>query len=148
MLPMFRKICAVVTTWPFIGCLLVLLVNDSWLKAAYPGIVSGKLSDFAGIAVVSFLLLALLPVRRYLTYGLIITAFSWWKSSFSQPAIDAINQYLSLPIGRTVDYMDLVALFVIPWCAAVTSSRGDISTSVHSLRRAMAVPMVGLTAFG
>ena len=34
-------------SWPFGLALITLLVNDHYIKAAYPGFVSGKLSDIA-----------------------------------------------------------------------------------------------------
>jgi hypothetical protein len=45
----------VLTTWPLLLALATLIVNDAWLKSAYPGLISGKLSDIAGIAVVALL---------------------------------------------------------------------------------------------
>ena len=36
-----------------IASLLLLLVNDHVLKQAWPGVVTGKLSDFAGLVVAS-----------------------------------------------------------------------------------------------
>ena len=39
--------------------LLVLLLNDHWLKHAHPGLVSGKLSDFAAVFLLPLLLHAL-----------------------------------------------------------------------------------------
>jgi len=53
-----------------VGALALLLLNDHLLKAAWPGVVTGKLSDFAGLALapsvitaVLALLLPRLPVR-------------------------------------------------------------------------------------
>ena len=54
-----------------VGALALLLLNDHLLKAAWPGVVTGKLSDFAGLALtppaitaVLALLLPRLPVRK------------------------------------------------------------------------------------
>ena len=58
------RLASVITTWPFVASLAVLLLNDFWLKRAAPGVITGKLSDFAGIAIVTLLLLATWPQRR------------------------------------------------------------------------------------
>lgn len=145
---MLRNLFAIVTTWPFAFSLLALLVNDAWLKSAYPGVVSGKLSDFSGIAVVSFLLFTAQPHRPHLVGGIIVAAFAWWKSPLSQPAIDAANLFLPYHIGRTVDYSDLVALLVIPVCAAVTRHPSTFAIPGRTLRRLSLAPLVALTALG
>ncbi|MCY7387503.1 MAG: hypothetical protein LH481_05460 [Burkholderiales bacterium] len=61
---MRKRIASVLTTWPFVISLAVLILNDWWLKSAFPGTLTGKLSDFAGIAVVALLLLAAWPPHR------------------------------------------------------------------------------------
>src|SRR5262245_58353539 len=78
-------------TWPFALALVTLIVNDAWLKSAYPGLITGKLSDFAGVAVVALLGMSLLPRRRLLVCALIAVGFTWWKGPWSQPFIDAVN---------------------------------------------------------
>lgn len=52
------------TRWPFLTALAVLLVNDSFLKASLPGLVTGKLSDFAGIAMIALPLFVAFPRRK------------------------------------------------------------------------------------
>lgn len=59
-----HRVAAVVTTWLFVLALVTLIVNDAWLKRLFPGVVTGKLSDFAGIAVVGCLLFAAFPRRK------------------------------------------------------------------------------------
>jgi hypothetical protein len=145
---MRRALCTIVTTWPFVVSLLVLLANDAWLKAVHPGLVSGKLSDFAGIAIVSLLLLAALPNRRPIVVAAVVGGFAWWKSPLAQPAIDAINLQLPLPIGRTVDYTDLVAFLVIPLCAVVAARPGAFAIPNASLRRVLLAPIAALTLLG
>lgn len=46
---------------------VVLAVNDHWAKAAYPGVVTGKVSDIAGVVVAALLLSVLLGRRLGLT---------------------------------------------------------------------------------
>lgn len=144
---MVRDLRRIVTTWPFLLALVALLANDFWWKRAWPGVVSGKLSDFAGIAVVSLLLLTAFPDRRRLVVGGIVVGFAWWKSPLSQPVIDALNAWLPVAIGRTVDDTDLVAFVVMPACARVASRAGDFALPGASLRRWLAPPAIALTAF-
>jgi hypothetical protein len=48
-----------------LGALVLLLVNDHLLKAAYPGVVTGKLSDLAGLVVAPPLLaIVAVPLSR------------------------------------------------------------------------------------
>jgi len=143
---MIRRLCQILTTWPFLLTLATLIVNDRWLKQAHPGWVSGKLSDFAGIAIVSLLLLAALPQRRQLVVGAIVIGFSWWKSPLSQFAIDALNAHLSSTVGRTVDYADLSAFLVIPACMAVTSRPLAFVLAGPAVRRMLVAPVAALTA--
>lgn len=143
--PALRRLCTIVTTWPFVLGLVVLIVNDAWLKSAYPGLLSGKLSDFAGVAVVSFLRLAAWPGHPRLVFCGIVAAFAWWKSPLSQPLIEAVNQYLPLPIGRTVDYADLLAIVVIPFGVAVARRPAAFQVPGRSFRQVLLVPTVAAT---
>lgn len=145
---MHRKLAATLTTWPFVASLLVLLVNDAWLKAAYPGLVTGKLSDVAGTAVVTLLLLTVLPNRPGLVYAGMAAAFAWWKSPLSQPFLDAANALLPVTLGRVVDYTDLLALCVMPLCRQVVAGPGAYAVPGPWMRRLLVAPMVALTLFG
>ena len=49
----------------FIGSVAVLLFNDRVLKAAWPGFVTGKLSDVAGVAMITVLVTALTGRARF-----------------------------------------------------------------------------------
>lgn len=145
---MIQSLRTIVTTWPFVVSLLVLIINDAWLKGAYPGILSGKLSDFAGIAVVSFLLLSAQPQRSRLVYTVVFFGFAWWKSPLSQSAINAANALLPVSIGRTVDYSDLLATLVMPLCTAVASSPATFQIPGRAIRGLLLAPVVTLTMFG
>jgi hypothetical protein len=139
---------AVATTWPFVVSVLAMVINDSWLKGAFPGGLSGKLSDFAGVAVVSFLLLAVQPGRPRLVFVMVFLGFAWWKSPWSQPFIDAANAVLPLPIGRTVDYTDLLAVSIIPFCIPVVANPSSFEIPGPNLRRILLAPIVVLTTLG
>ena len=136
-----------VTTWPFLLALATLLANDFCFKRAWPGLVTGKLSDFAGIAIVSLLLFAAFPGRRRVASIGIVIGFAWWKSPLSQPAIDALNAWLPVAIGRTVDDTDLVAFIVMPACAVVAARACEFAMPGVRLRRWLAPPAIALTAF-
>lgn len=47
-----------------VACLVALVVNDRWLKGAHPGVVSGKLSDLAGLHLLTLLITGALALPR------------------------------------------------------------------------------------
>lgn len=145
---MLQDLRAIVTTWPFVASVLVMVINDAWLKSAYPGILTGKLSDLAGIATVGLLLLMAQPERSRLIQASLALAFAWWKSPLSQPAIDAVNAVFPFAIGRTVDYSDLLALLILPLCARVTANPDAFQVPGLNVRRVLLAPIVALTMFG
>jgi hypothetical protein len=104
----------------FLIALSALLLNDLLLKHAYPGWVTGKLSDFAGLFVVSGLVLTVAPQRPRWLLVLLGAIFAWWKSAESQWLIDLVNvNDAGLRIGRVVDMTDLLALPMLPLGAAM-----------------------------
>jgi len=145
---MRNRVLAIFTTWPFVLSLIVLLINDRVLKQAYPGFITGKLSDFAGLAVVAMPLFAALPRRARSIYLALAGAFLWWKSPASAGFIDFMNTARPLNIGRVVDYSDLVALVVLPACAkfaALESARGE---NLQRLRRWLLPPILAAALLG
>lgn len=94
----------------FIFSLACLLLNDSYWKYEYHNWLTGKLSDLAGLFVLSVFLLAFFYRLRLAVYGGITVFFIWWKSPLSQPIIELLNQSLDLSFNRTIDYTDLVAI--------------------------------------
>ena len=108
-------------------------LNDHWLKYAYPGIVTGILSDFCGLYATPLFLLAML-----------VTALRLWGRSLSEQWLkrwglvfillvdmvfiliktnyDARGVYLHLlepiigRVGLVQDPLDLLALMVSPFC--------------------------------
>jgi hypothetical protein len=89
---------------------LLLLLNDFVLKPAFHDWITGKLSDAAGIVVVSVLGCALWPRRRWTVAAVASVGFAFWKSASSQSLIDLVNEELPVRIGRTVDATDLIVL--------------------------------------
>ncbi len=99
----------------------VLVVNDHALKAAWPGLVTGKLSDVAGVAMMGTLLTAATG-RRSVGFGLTAIGFAALKT------IPAVAVWAAPVLGGVTltDRSDVVALLVLvplwPW-AAVSRSR-------------------------
>lgn len=137
----------ILTTWPFLICLVSLIANDWWLKAAYPGGLTGKLSDFAGIAVVSLMIFSAMPQRKWLLCLLISVAFLWWKSPLSDSMIHLANSLSILRIGRVVDYSDLWALLVVPACAYVSEEQPRFRIASKYIRKMLTVPVALVTLF-
>lgn len=138
----------ILSTWPFILCLTLLISNDWCFKVAYPGVITGKLSDFAGIAVVALLLFTLYP-RRLVVVGLSISlAFLWWKSPASDWAIQTFNALDLYRIGRVQDYSDLLALLVIPLCHTIANNPSQFSLPWPRLRQWLTPPVAVITLFG
>lgn len=104
----------------FIGSLAILLLNDGWGKYAFPGLVTGKLSDFAGLIVLPVFCRVLFPSlsKKHLLFAVALF-FIWWKSPLSQPLIEIANRFSPWPLGRVVDFSDLVALCVLPLAARI-----------------------------
>src|SRR6185437_11612846 len=91
----------------------VLLLNDFVLKAAFHNWLTGKLSDFAGLAAITIFGCALWPRHVRVVGGAIAVFFVFWKSPHSAGVIAAANAVLPFPVGRTIDYSDVIALPVI-----------------------------------
>jgi hypothetical protein len=84
------------------------------LKAAFPGFITGKLSDIAGLAAFYLFAMAVVPVRRVVVGMVIAVGFAFWKSPEAGPFIAMVNGVSPLRVGRVVDAGDLFALLVLP----------------------------------
>ena len=91
----------------------VLVLNDFVLKPIFANWVTGKLSDFAGLAAFTIFLLAIWPRRARLVATSVTIFFVFWKSPWSQGLIDWVNVISPIGIGRTVDWSDLIALTAV-----------------------------------
>lgn len=98
----------------FIAGLLVLLLNDFYLKAAFGNFVTGKLSDFAGLLIFPMFLAAVLPKMK--KYAALITGIGFviWKLPLFTPVVDLLNQLPLVSIHRVIDYSDYMALLILP----------------------------------
>ncbi len=116
-----------------------LAVNDHVLKARFPGLVTGKLSDFAGAFVLPLFVSAALalatawPLRRRLGVGVAVTALLLAAVKLSPAAadavvagLDAVRAPLGVGQGRIIaDPTDLVALpaALAAWAYGVAAGR-------------------------
>ena len=97
----------------FIIAVLILVLNDWYLKYHYTGWFTGKLSDFAGLFAFPFFLSAFFAGRSKIIYGFTLLLFVAWKTPLAQPVIDYLNN-IGVPTWRTVDYTDYLALMILP----------------------------------
>lgn len=105
---------------PFtLACGALLIVNDHLLKQAYPGLLTGKLSDIAGVAMVAMVLSAF--AGRSLGVGLTAVAFVALKLS---PAAAHVAAPVLGGVTRT-DPSDLLAVAVLfpTWWVAGFAAR-------------------------
>lgn len=98
---------AVLASPVFTGAVAVLAVNDHLLKAVWPGLVTGKLSDFSGVVVVAIAL----SVFTGRTAGVGLTAVGF----VALKAIPGVNVLVAPLLGGVTmtDPTDLVALVVL-----------------------------------
>src|SRR5262245_57038141 len=104
----------------FIAALALLVLNDFVLKPLFHNDLTGKLSDFAGLFALTLFVATLWPQHRRLAACVIAVSFTFWKTSYAEPLIEAWNAVAPFAFGRTVDLTDLVALPMIPlalWAA-------------------------------
>jgi beta-glucosidase len=102
------------TTPVFLLGLAILLLNDWVWKAQFSNLLSGKLSDFAGLFVFVIFWTALFPTQKRWVFGLTGLFFIFWKSPFSQPLIASWNGLGLWQIARVVDFSDNIALLSLP----------------------------------
>jgi hypothetical protein len=90
-------------TW--VGALALLVANDHWLKGSglLPGVLTGKLSDFAGMLVAPTLLAALLGVR---SRGALLAC---------HVAVAAVFTGIQLSTGFAAQWSALMGVFGHPW---------------------------------
>jgi hypothetical protein len=102
-----RSVQSPVSRFAPLAALIVLILNDHVLKHACPGIVTGKLSDFAGVFLLAALLAVLFP--RAIACVVAGVLFVWWKSPLSEPLVAALG------MTRVIDWTDLAALTMLPF---------------------------------
>ena len=134
----------------YLLALAVLLLNDHVLKEAVPGVLTGKLSDVAGLIVLPVLLTTLLrvPSRQlvWAVHGTVGLAFA--ALQFVPPEV----LWQVFPVQHTPDPTDLLALAILP--LGVRLSLADVDSAGLSARqlegrvRPVLAHLVGLVAVG
>ena len=106
---------ALIFNWIFIAGLALLALNDQYLKWTFGNWFTGKISDFAGLLIFPMFLQFLFP--RISRVSVIVTGvlFVFWKLPVSESFIYAYNKIALIPITRTVDYSDFIALLILPF---------------------------------
>lgn len=131
----------------FILSVLLLLVNDFFIKKAYPGIIAGKLSDFAGLFSLSYFLSVFFPKRRKTMYIAVGLLFTVWKMPVADHFIGLWNQNMPYSISRIVDYTDLTALLVLPIGYAYRPTRIYLGTGIIRRMAALSVASIAVFSF-
>lgn len=127
----------------FAASIATLLLNDHVLKAAAPGLVTGKLSDFAGVAMVAIFLTAVTG-RRWLGTGLTVAGFTALKT------VPLVAVWAAPVLGGVTltDETDLVALLVlIPLARWMRSPRSEPRLPVELDRLPWRMLAVGAAVF-
>lgn len=97
----------------FILSLIILFLNDHFLKLHFHNWFTGKLSDVVGIFLLPFLLTFLFPKLRQNSVYFTALFFIFWKSPYSGKLIEMYNVISPISIHRVVDYTDLLALIYL-----------------------------------
>lgn len=98
----------------FIGGLIILLLNDFYLKYEFGNFITGKLSDFAGLLIFPMFIASIIPQSRKFISLITGIGFFIWKLPQFTPIIDFVNQVSFVSIHRVVDYSDYIALLILP----------------------------------
>jgi hypothetical protein len=134
-------------------CLVVWVLNDHVLKEAWPGWVTGKLSDVTGLVVAPLLaatVLALLGVRRPLGWGssAVVAGFVVVKASVAgAAAVSAAWGLTGFPTRMLADPTDLLALPAVS-LAVVLWQRAAAADAADARRRWSAALGVALLPVG
>jgi hypothetical protein len=100
--------------WIFILGLILLALNDHYFKWHYSNSLTGKISDFTGLLIFPMFLQFVFPRLRDASAAITGLLFVFWKLPFSERFIKLYNHFSFIPITRTVDYSDLIALSILP----------------------------------
>ncbi len=136
----YRLIC----TWATVLSLAILIVNDGWWKAAYPGWITGKLSDFAGVFLVAMLLIAF-TARPKIALASTLVGFAVLKT------VPAASGWMEPVFGGTTvtDPSDLIAVTMLPAAWFAMYRTRDKSPSTITWRdRCVAALILATAALG
>jgi hypothetical protein len=97
---------------PFIVCLVLLIVNDFYLKVAFHNVVTGKLSDICGLFIFPVFWSVLFSRHKLWVFIISGALFIYWKSEYAEGLIHFVSTYF-FSVQRTIDLTDLIALPVL-----------------------------------
>jgi hypothetical protein len=127
----------------FILALGILLLNDFYLKYEYSNVLTGKLSDFAGLFLFPYLLSSLRINWTKTIYIATAFLFIFWKSEFSQSILFWI-QLNGIGMSRVVDYSDIIALTIMPFSFIYFQKQLEAELRIH---KALMIPILFIGLF-
>lgn len=137
---------SIFTSWPIIISLILLILNDVYLKYEFSNWFTGKISDFSGIFLIATILFSYYPKQKYIYILSIIIIFSFWKSPYSQYAINYFNSLGIIQYSRVVDYSDLIALIVLPLSLYIANHYKEYQLNFRVIKLTK-IPIVILVVF-
>jgi len=99
----------------FILSLVILLLNDFYLKYEFSNFITGKLSDFACLFIFPYFISVFSPNKSRGIYIFTFAFFIFWKLEISEQFIKFISNITNFAFYRTVDISDLIALSILPF---------------------------------
>ena len=98
----------------FTLALILLILNDLYLKNTFHNTFTGKLSDFAGLFVFPWFWSLIFRRKAKWVYMTTALLFVFWKNPVSQSLLDNIGSLFGFTFRRIEDPTDLIALFILP----------------------------------
>lgn len=98
----------------FLFGLLLLILNDGFLKWEFGNFLTGKLSDLAGLFIFPMFITFLAPRLRKYSSTIVAILFIFWKSSLSSHLIEGFNSISPFKVNRVIDFTDLCCLVILP----------------------------------
>jgi hypothetical protein len=98
----------------FLACLMTLILNDFIFKYKFPGLITGKLSDFAGLFIFPYFFSTFFFGRKKTIYWLTAILFTLWKLPIFDGVVNTFNSLDLVFIKRIKDVSDLIALTAVP----------------------------------
>jgi hypothetical protein len=133
----------------FLAALVTLLLNDWVFKSAWPGLLTGKLSDFAGLIVAPVFICAVLGLRSrrgvWVVHGGVGLVFAFLQLV----PVEVWHPFVAGVVPRPrlwADPTDLIALAALPWSARFVMEPRVAHSSLPSPVRAIAAGSVLIVA--
>lgn len=124
------------------ACLVLLVLNDHMLKTAWPGVVTGKLSDLTGLVVAPPLLavgLAAARVPRPAVVALVATAVGYALTKSTDTGAEVASRAWSLVVDPTYIRADRTDLLALPAILVAAQVRRTARIDRGTVRRRAAV---------